>query len=466
MKSFKNVIPLFILNNINGANIEADKITVIDLMTFKEYKTNQKDYIDVGVKGINIVNIINSKLFKTTNNENLHEINNIDKYKVAFGKYEDKTAFYLAGKLENKICTIFIAESDKLTTGNIEITFNDKKYTSNCYIRYTDSDEKINFFKIAKENISENDILKLLITNELKFNNKDQLLNVIKHENIDKYFISSLKIGGTELKLINNTITKDQLFEIRNAILTNKKIELSLDLLKKVNLEYDTTNLKNNINTSIEKALINFNSGHLITAPKYSDIILYINTFIHDKLTDLVEKGTGTSYKSDTNEVDLNKTYTIILDKSCYEKPGEPSEDHSENKFHFIFDFKIADNLKDSTEFTDGYFESDLRNSYKNNDYNTIYNSVINDLKRYNTSITDNDFEILLNNSKIKSTDTFSEDSHFTVVIKNKVEGILKDKVKKDDKDDDETDNTNNNNQNQNDDETDKKNNKKGCSNY
>ena len=452
MKSFKNVIPLFILNNINGANIEADKITVIDLMTFKEYKTNQKDYIDVGIKGISIVNIINSKLFKTTNNENLHEINNIDKYKVAFGKYEDKTAFYLAGKLENKICTIFIAESDKLTTGNIEITFNDKKYTSNCYIRYTDSDEKINFFKIAKENISENDILKLLITNELKFNNKDQLLNVIKPENIDKYFISSLKIGGTEKTLDNNTITKDQLFEIRNAILTNKKIELSLDLLKKVNLKYDTTNLRDNIKTSIEMALNKYISGHVITAPTYIEIITYINTLTRNKLTDLVEKGTNTSHNSDTNNVDLNKTYTIILDKSCYQKPGE---DPSKNKFCFGFHFKIANNLKDSTEFANDNFNDDSKDSYENNDYKTIYNIVVKDLKKYNTSITDNDFEILLNDSKIKITDTFKSGVIFTVVIKNKVEGILKDKVK-------DNNNNNNNNNNTENDGTDEKNDKKG----
>jgi len=43
MKSFKNLIPLFVLNNINGTDkIEADKIKVIDLMTFKEYKTDKK----------------------------------------------------------------------------------------------------------------------------------------------------------------------------------------------------------------------------------------------------------------------------------------------------------------------------------------------------------------------------------------------------------------------------------------
>lgn len=380
---------------------------------------------------------------------------------MAFGKYGDNTGFYLMNKVDNKIFTIFIAESDRLTTGNIIITCNGKNYENNSFVKYTNSDEKINFFKITKENISENNILKLLITNELKYNNKDQLLKDIKSENISKFFISSLKIDGTEKNLDNNIITKDQLFEIRNAILSNKKIELSLDLLKKVNLECDTTNLKNDIKTSIEKILNKYNSEHLITVPRYNEIISDINTLTSGKLTDLVEKGIHTSHKSDTNEVDLKKAFTIILDKSCYEDP-------SENKFYFAFDFKIADNLKDSTEFADDYFKCDSRTSYKNNDYKTIYNNVINDLKRYNENITDNDFEILLNDIKIKTTDIFNNKSFFTVVIKNKVEGILKDKDKKDNQNDDISNNNNqtqntDDNQNQQGDET--KNNKKGCSN-
>ena len=460
MKSFKNVIPLFILNNINGANIEADKITVIDLMTFKEYKTNEKKPINIHLtvnKKEDLVSIIDANLFKTAEGEVL-ESTKFNNYEIKMFSQENK---YPVTFDNSKNLNIYISPSRLITKENILIKVDNTNYKNNGDIRLAYYTKNYVYFK-KKEDLLEEDIINLL--NHKRIDKPNLITNKITE--YTKYFISSLKIGETELKLINNTITKDQLFEIRNAILTNKKIELSLDSLKKVNLEYDTTNLKNNIKTSIEKALINFNSGHLKTAPKYSEIILYVNNFTNYKLIDLVEKGTDISHKLDPKEVDLNKTYTIILDKSCYQKPGEPSENPSENKFHFTFDFKIADNLKDSTEFTDVYFTSDLRDSCKNNDYNTIYNRVINDLKRYNTSITDNDFEILLNNSKIKSTDTFSEDSHFTVVIKNKVEGILKDKVKKDDKEDDETDNTNNNKQNQNDDETDKKNNKKGCSNY
>lgn len=464
MKLFKNVIPLFILNNINGTNnIEADKITVIDLMTFKEYKTIQKDLININSKidGENdLTNIINSKLFKTAEGEILDSAK-FNNYEIKMFSQENK----YPTKFDNsKNLNIYISPSRFVEKNNIIISFIDNSnYSNNKQIRLTSNDKNYIYLK-KKENLTEQDIV-ILLSTTLIVNDHNNINDKIKtNGDISKFFISSLKIGGTEVKLTNNIITKDQLFEIRNAILTNKKIELSLDLLKKVNLECDTTNLKNNIKTSIEIILNKYNSGHLITVPKYNEIILAINTFTTNKLTDLVEKNTNTSYKNNNNEVDLNKTFTIILDKSCYEDP-------SKNKFYFAFDFLIADNIKDSTEFADDYFKNSNKSGFKNNDYNTIYNSVINDLKRYNKNIADNDFEILFNNSKIKSTDTFSDNSSFTIVIKNKIEGILKDKVKEDDKNDDKKDNINNNNnqtpndndnQNPNDDKT----NKKVCSNY
>lgn len=458
MKSFKNVIPLFILNNINGTNnIEADKITVVDLMTFKEYKTNQKNNITISSKLNNendLVNIINSDLFKTAEGEKLKS-DDLNKYQI---KIHSQGTNYNSPLDISQNVNIYISPSRLITKENILIKVDNNNYKNTGDIRLVGVGKNDIYLK-KKEELLEEDIINLL--NHSKIDDPDQITKKITDNK--KYFISSLKIGGTELKLINNIITKDQLFEIRNAILTNKKIELSLDLLKKVNLECDTTNLKNNIKTSIERILNKYNSGHLITVPKYNEIILDINALTTNKLTDLVEKNTTTSHKSDNNEVDLNKTFTIILDKSCYEDP-------SENKFYFAFHFKIADNLKDSTEFADDYFIGDSKAPYKNNDYNTIYNSVVKDLKRYNNNITDNDFEILLNDTKIKTTDTFTNNSFFTVVIKNKVKGILKDKVKENDKKDNINNNNNNNNNDNNNDDNqnpkDDKTNKKGCSNY
>ena len=339
LKKILKTLYLFSLFNIIKAadapvQIEAKKITIIDLLTNEEFKTTDTSNIELGAKGVNYDNIKDKfGLFKHNGTKDLDE-----KQK----NYEVMLIINDGNEIKDKKVNptekldIYISPKTSIPNNQICIKINNKEYKN---------EEIKNFINIANKDIFENlknnpnietEIIKLLNLENIKNGDKSIKSILTDEGKIKEYYINKLDCVNDEPKF-HKKIDEDAINDFKKSILSNGSINIKLKLLKNpINLKYNEINIKEDVKELLEgikngKTDIKSNCKAIIEALKD----------IHNDDTYKIKSKAEAKLNDDTNEITDKTVYEIELSKKCYEieitaKFNITSKDKNASDFKFI----------------------------------------------------------------------------------------------------------------------------------
>lgn len=342
----KNIIKTMYLfslfNIIKGADtskneIEADKITIIDLLTNEEFKTTDTSKIDLGGTGIIYENIKEKfDLFENNEKKNLTEEQKNYKVMLIINNGNE----IIDEKVDNKKnLDIYISPKTSIANNQICININNEEYKNEEIKNFINKSNKDLFKSLKKEDADiESKIIKLLTLENIKNGDKSINLILTTDEEIKKYYINELVFCVNEKPRNYKTIDENAINDLKNSILSNGSINLELKKLKNpIKLEYDQKNLKENIKELLE----GIKNGRTDIDSNCKAIIDALKNIHNDDTYKIYKKAeTGTELSNDKNEIKDTTEYKIELSKKCYEieitaKFNITSKDKDVNNFKF-----------------------------------------------------------------------------------------------------------------------------------
>jgi len=309
------ILQSILLNNIikstDNVKIEAKYIKIIDFLSLNKYVTNSITNIDIDKDTLNYDNILNniSGDIDSFKEGKIHSSLNEDqkKYKIICCT-SDNNIIKQGSEIKKNELSVYIAPFDYIRNNTIKIYINGVPYTNNEIKNIINATNFESF-------LNKNNINKILNYEEI-VNGKDESINtVLTNEDIDKYYISNLRINYKEELLTDKTIKPKQEEELIDSILKNIPIEVTLEKQRQaINLIYDENKLKDEIKSLLKYIKL----GKTNVESNCKAIIDAIKSIQNEGEYKIVKAGEANDLSNDNTEIKDNTQYDLTLPDKCY----------------------------------------------------------------------------------------------------------------------------------------------------